>query len=309
MRKWEKMLNEYLEDKMTANSFYNLISGPTIDMFLLFLKVYIQNLKGSDFNKIAALINDTPIAVKLIGELDRDSNNNIKRSSYFLGMAKNVEGKELVLKKLDTNDNLVFENCAIYLARVNYQEASFEILRVAERFSYLNRAIIISIFLEFESTVCELLENRFWKESLNNKINFVIIFRMFKYQDAAPKVLEYIGKITDEEFISESIKYFEEVDYFEAADALKIYLKHDSPDIKIGAIKALTKLGAENLDGILYELIYNEEWNIQLAAANCMYDYSEKSKAKLFSMAESGGESLETSIAHMIISEREIKEI
>jgi HEAT repeat protein len=309
MLKWEKLLNEYLENKMTAISFYNLISGPTIDLFLLFLKVYIQNLKGSDFEKIAALINDTPIAVKLIGELDSDSKNNIKRSAYFLGMAKNIEGKELVLKKLDIHDNLVFENCAIYLARVNYQEAAFEILRVAERFTYLNRAIIISIFLEFEPTVCELLADRFWKESLNNKINFIIIFRMFKYQEAAPAVLEYIGKISDDEFISESIKYFEEIDYVDAADALKIYLKHDSPDIKIGAIKALTKLGAENLDGILFELINNDEWNVQLAAANCMYDYSEKSNARLFSMAESGNESPETSIARMIISEREIKEI
>ena len=294
---------------MTADSFYNLISGPTIDLFLMFLKVYIQNLRGSDFNKIAALINDTPIAVKLIGELDSDSKNNIKRSSYFLGMAKNVEGKELVLKKLDTNDNLVFENCAAYLARVNYQEAAFEILRVADKFSFLNRAIIISIFLEFEPTVCKLLADRFWRESLNNKINFVIIFRMFKYQEAAPAVLEYFSKIRDDEFISESIKYFEEVEYFKAANALKIYLQHDSQDIKIGAIKALTKLGAKNLDEILYELINNNEWNVQLAAANCMYDYSDKSKARLFSMAESGSENLEAAIARMIISERGIKEV
>ena len=132
---------------------------------------------------------------------------------------------------------------------------------------------------------------------------------MFKYQEAAPAVLEYFSKISDHEFISEAIKYFEEVEYFNAANALKIYIQHDSLDIKIGAIKALTRLGAKNLDEILYELINNNEWNVQLAAANCMYDYSDKSKARLFSMAESSGESLEASIARMIISEREIIEV
>ena len=132
---------------------------------------------------------------------------------------------------------------------------------------------------------------------------------MFKYQEAAPVVLEYLSKIKNDEFISESIKYFEEVEYFNAAHALKIYLQHNSLDIKIGAIRALTKLGAKNLDEILYELINNNEWNVQLAAANCMYDYSDRSKARLLSMAESGSESLGTAIARMIISEREIKEV
>ena len=54
---------------------------------------------------------------------------------------------------------------------------------------------------------------------------------MFKYQEAAPAVLEYFSKIRDDEFISESIKYFEEVEYFKAANALKIYLQHDSLEL------------------------------------------------------------------------------
>ena len=306
--KWEKYLNEYLDDTITTDSFYKLISGPTIDLFLIFLKVYIRNLRGSDFKKVAALINETPIAKKLIGELNSDSKNNIKRSAYFLGMAKNSEAKELVLKNIKSNDVLVFENCAVYLGRLNFQEAVPEILYAAGRFPSLNRAIIISIFLEFESTVCSLLVDRFPNESLNNKINFVIIFRMFKYQEAAPRVLKYFREINDAEFISEAIRYFGEIEYLDSIDALGIHLQHDSPEIIVEAIKVLTKMGAINLEKKLYELINDNDWSVQLSAANCMYDYSSQTKAKLFSLAQSDSSSLETTIARMIISEREFKE-
>lgn len=307
--KWQNLLNEYLEDKLTVVSFYSTISGSAIDMFLMFLKVYIQNLRGSDFRKVAALINETPISEKLEKELNSDSKNNIKRSAYFLGMAKNSEAAELVLKNLKYDDALVFENCAVYLARINYQKAVPEILRAADNFSTLNRAIIISIFLEYESTVCDLLINRFSNESLNNKINFVIIFRMFKYQEAASQVLKYFKEIDNVEFIIEAIKYFGEVEYIDSIDTLGIHLHNSSPEVIVEAIKVLTKVGAINLEGKLSELINNNDWNVQLAAANCMYDYSNQTKAKLISLAKNDNSSLETTIARMVISERSIKEV
>ena len=307
--KCEKLLDEYLEDKITVESFLKLISGPTIDMFLMFLKVYIQNLRGKDFKKVAALINETPISRKLKEELNSSSKNNIKRSAYFLGMIRNAEVKELVLDKLNFDDTLVFENCAVYLARINFQEAVPEILLAADRFHSLNRAIMISIFLEYESSVCNKLVHRFPSESLNNKINFVIIFRMFKYHEAAPVVLKYFKEVNDDEFITEAIKYFGEIEYVDSIDVLANYLQHKSPEIIVEALKVLTKVGAINLEGKLYELINNNEWNVQLAAANCMYDYSKQTKAKLLSMAKDTSNNLESTIARMIISEREIKEI
>ena len=106
--------------------------------------------------------------------------------------------------------------------------------------------------------------------------------------------------------VIESIKYFGEIEFLDASTAVRFFLIHSRPEIKSEAIRTAVKIGAAGLENRIWSLIYDEDRNVKETAAEAMYGFSDTSKDKLIQLAYSLPNTIESSIARMIISEKTI---
>jgi hypothetical protein len=152
-------------------------------------------------------------------------------------------------------------------------------------------------------------------KELKNKLKYndehvsiiITTLRHFKNLAAAPTVMEILSKETNKELIIEILKYLGEVEYIDASKELEFYLQSPDPDIKTETIKAVQKIGDTSLESKIWELIKDKNRNVQVSAAEAMYDISDKSREQLKNIEHKMPNTIESSIARMIIEERAIQ--
>jgi hypothetical protein len=161
--------------------------------------------------------------------------------------------------------------------------------------------------LEYDESVCEKLCLRLDVEkSLRLKAIIISALKHFKYTPAATIILPILVKEQSIELVTESIRYFGEIEYLDASTAIRFFLLHSNPEIRAEAIRAATKIGGVGLENRIWSLIFDKDRNVKVTATEAMYDFSDNSKDKLKQLAYSMPTTIESSVARMIISEKTI---
>jgi len=190
---------------------------------------------------------------------------------------------------------------------MNESDSLDDILNEAVKFEKITRDTLLSVLLEYDESVCEKLCIRLEVEkSLWLKAIIISALKHFKYTPAATLILPILVKEQSVELVIESIKYFGEIEYLDASTAIRFFLMHSHPEIRADAIRAAAKIGAEGLENRIWSLIFDEDRNVKVTAAEAMYDFSDNSKDKLKQLAYSIPSTIESSVARMIISEKTI---
>jgi len=307
VKRWEEKIFEYLADSEDPISVIKLFPKSSYKYLLKNLNGYLLTLKGNDWIHLSKLINETKIYDYLLAQLSSKREKKIVFGAYYLGLAKSTGAKVILRKKLKHKNSNVFLSCALSLAKMNEVESVDEILNQAARFGNISRDTLLSVLLEFDESVCEELFMRLdIEKSLWLKAIIISTLRHFKYTPSAPVILPILVKEESADLVIESIKYFGEIEYIDASTAIRFFLLHSRPDIKSEAIRAAVKIGAAELEERIWALIFDRDRNVKVTAAEAMYGFSDKSNEKLKQLAYSIPNTIESSVARMIISEKTI---
>ncbi len=307
VKRWEEKIFEYLADNRNPISTISLFPKSSYKYLLQNLSGYLITLKGNDWTELSNLINETKIYDYLLSKLRSLRKKKIIFGAYYLGLAKSTEAKIILRKKLKHKNEMVFFSCALSLARMNETDSLDDILNEAVKFKKVSRDTLLSVLLEYDVSVCEKLFMRLDVEkSLWLKSIIISALRHFKYAPAAPLILLILVKEESVELVIESIKYLGEINYQDASTAIRFFLIHSRPDIRVEAVRAAVKIGAAGLDSRIWSLIYDTDRHVKVTAAEAMYGFSNNSKNKLKQLAFSMPNTIESSVARMIISEKTI---
>ncbi|MFA4924557.1 MAG: hypothetical protein WC557_10230, partial [Ignavibacteriaceae bacterium] len=136
---WEERIFNYLGSDEKPQTLIKKIRRGKYFYLLRYLREFFLMLKGEDFEKLSSLINETKLQPFLISQLKSGSPRKINEAAYFLGLAKSVDSRNLLRKKLRSQNASVFLSAALALARLNDINAVFDIFRNARRFKFISK--------------------------------------------------------------------------------------------------------------------------------------------------------------------------
>jgi len=309
MNEWEATIFNYLQLSGDPEELIKNVP-PRKYLFLLeLLRGFLISLKGSEYEKIADIIGEKKLYNFLIKGLECSRTSRVITSAYFLGIAKVVKSKELIAKKLDTKSEFVFINCATCLAQMNAVEYAGKILTNAESFKRINRDTLLFILLEYQRDACTTLLKLlpgsipdYQKESI------ISLFRNFQYLESAPEVTKTLINATNADLILECLKFLREVRYMESRNAIYQLLDHNNPMVRVEAIKTIGKLGASPWEDNLISKIFDENNEVQLAAAGTISTDIPGGYEKLSRIADNPENGRAASVARMILSQTDLRE-
>jgi hypothetical protein len=305
--KWEEKIFEYLAANVNPISTINLFPKSSYKYFLQNLSGYLLTFKGNDWINLSKLINETKIYDYLLSQLRSRRKQKLIFGAFYLGLAKSSGAKFILREKLKHRNEIVFLSCALSLARMNESNSLDDILNEAVKFNKITKDTLLSVLLEYDESVCEKLCLRLDVEkSLRLKAIIISALKHFKYTPAATIILPILVKEQSIELVTESIRYFGEIEYLDASTAIRFFLLHSNPEIRAEAIRAATKIGGVGLENRIWSLIFDKDRNVKVTATEAMYDFSDNSKDKLKQLAYSMPTTIESSVARMIISEKTI---
>jgi hypothetical protein len=305
---WEATIFKYLQLRGNAEEFIKKVPRRKYLFLLELLRGFLITLKGSEYEKIADIIREKTLYNYLTKGIKSRRTSRVIASAYFLGIAKAIKSKELIAKKLDTKSEFEFINCATCLAQMNAIEFASKILTQAESFNRINRDTLLFILLEYQQdvspTLLKLLPGRipdYQKESI------ISLFRHFKYEESTPEVTKMLFNTVNIDLMLECMRFLREVGYMESHYVINPLLDHANPMVRAEAIKTIGKLGAGPLEEKIISMIFDENYEVQLTAANTVSTDIMKGREKLSRIANDPAKGRAASVASMVLSQTDLR--
>jgi len=305
---WGERIFNYLESSEKPETLIRIIRRGKYIYLLHYLREFFLMLKGDDLKRLSGLINETKLQPFLISHLKSGSPKKINEAAYFLGLAKSAASKNILRKKLQSQNASVFLSSALALARLNDVKAIFEIFRNARRFTFISKDSLLTIFSEYTDEICNPLLENLKKEKNALIISITItLFRHFKFYQAGETILKIMVYSQNKEVVIESIKYFSAIDFFEAATALRSLINHPKAEVRAEVLKALAVLGDKSFEQRIWDRMYDSEYEVQYNAVTTLLKIIPDSEEKISTFAYGNLNDRAAAIARMVLSERNIK--
>jgi len=306
---WEPKLFAFLESDIPPNEFLFKLKTDRVSNFLVLIRNYLNLLTGHDFDRLKSLLKSDKIISYFEDSLKKGKTRNTVEAIYYLGIFKNPSYNTVVEKYLHANDDEIYSHSARSLARMDANEYIHDILRLWPSHQKVSRDTLYSILIEFQVESCIVMHEILGKTS-DNKIRTIILAALthFQYSDATDIALEYFSQSDDQELLIQSMKYFEELEFREASNELIKIFSNSSPELISQAIKTAVKISNPKLEKILFDKVSNFNWQNKIDTINALYEMSIESREKLIELSKNPNCPEETSIAKMVISERELIE-
>ncbi|MFN3694551.1 MAG: HEAT repeat domain-containing protein [Ignavibacterium sp.] len=307
LSEWEKDFYEYLGSPADPNKLLKGVKKSHYRYLLMVLRDLFSVLDGKDLESLKRIINETSVYEFLLNDLKSKKTKRIIRAAYFFGASGNQNIKSILFGHLYSNKTDVFIFCARALARINALEYATAILHAARFQKELSTDILISILLEFKSDVCNYLLERVVLEDDYYKRIAIQIFRFHGFREAAEIVLKIFQTSTNKKLLVECIKYAGSIECIDAIPQLWEHFEHPDIEVKTAAIEALAKIGGKELIPIFVQRLYEESYEVNIAAAEALFDSGEKGIQLLEVVAKSNSDSKAAKVARMILSENFIE--
>jgi hypothetical protein len=308
VEKWEAVIFDYLSSDYKPSDIVKQIPRKKYRYLLECQRPYLYSLKGEDFKKFSALVSKTKLLDYLLAQLNSIRKSKIISAAYYLGIAQ-VQGiEELLLKKIMSKNESIFTSCAISLAKTNTLESAGVLFRQAKKFKDLSLDTLVLIFSEFKSSVCRpLLEILATEKSNIYKVAVVIVLRNFKYLDGGQPVLNTLYFSTNQMLTIECIKFLKEIEYIDALPAFKRMLNNSKPEVRVEAIKALTKIDISSYEDRILLKIFDSDYYVQLNAALAILNNCPDGEEKISKIANDPTKGRASEIAQMALSEKRLR--
>jgi hypothetical protein len=307
LSKWEKGFYEYLGSPDNPTKLLEGVKRSQYKYLLMVLRDLFSVLSGKDLESLKRIVNETPVYNFLLDDLKSNRTKRIIRAAYFFGASGNQNVKSILFGHLYSKKTDVFIFCARALARINALEYATAILHAARYQRELSTDILISILLEFKSVVCNYLLERVVFEDAYYKRIAIQIFHFHEFREAADEVIEIFKTSTNKKLLVECIKYAGAIECIDAIPHLWEHFEHPDIEVKTASIEALAKIGGSELVPIFIQRLYEDSYEVNIAAAEALLDLGEKGINLLKVVAKSNSDSKAAAIARMVLSENFIE--
>lgn len=301
--KYSASFFNYLGSETNPKDFLARIPKSEINILLIFIQDYFQELSGKELESLQKLINNTWIYDLLIEGLNSHSRKKLLRTVYLAGVSNNLKIKPYLKDFLSQKDPLIFYHSARSLARMNAIEFAERILAGASLHKEISQDILVSIFLEFKPEVCNYLLKRIHIEDERFKVVIVKILRHFNYREVASEIEKILSRTKSKILILEMIKYAGQIECLEALNTIKSFLDSEDSDIKIEAIKAVANIAGNNAVNIISNNIFNKSQQVQIDTAETLSELKPDGIQFLKMVAENKKEPKVAAVAQMCLSE------
>jgi hypothetical protein len=300
---WEKKFYNYLDSPDDPNKILIGVKPSQYKYLLMVLRDLFSFLDGKDLESLRRVINETSLYNYLLKDLKSRKTKRIIRAAYFFGASNNQNVKAILFGHLYSKKTDVFIYCARALARINALEYAAAILHSSRYHNQLSTDILISILSEYKAEVCNYLMEKLKFEDDYYKRISIRIFRFHNFREAAEAVMDILQTTTNKKLIVECIKFTGAIECVDAVPLLWEHFEHPDIEVKTSAIEALSRIGGDELVPIFVQRLYEESYEVKIAAAEALFQAGEKGIKLLRIIAKSNSDSKASTVAKMILSE------
>lgn len=306
---WEPKLFDFMTSDTSPEEFLKSIEQRRIFNLLKLLRNYLNLLKGNDFNKLSSLILTDKINTYFSKSLRSIRIKKRIEVIYYLGIFKNNRYKKKVALFLKSTNDELYAQAALSLARINAEEYIDDILTMYGKHKRISSGTLYSVLIQFNKNSCNTIF-QYLNHAKDDKIKSIILAALthFKYQKAVDKGMHYLLYSHSRPLLVQSMKYFAAIEYAGAANALRLIFLKSSPELISQAIKTSVQIINPELETIIYQRVFDFNWQNKIDAVNALYEMNNHSRTKLVELSQNLDYPIEASIAKMVLSEREIIE-
>ena len=235
---WQPLVWRYLEGELKTDTFINAVEKKDYHIFGEFIERYLIDLRGTDYDKLIALLQEMEFGGLKTKQLQAKSEWERAYASHFLGTIDYRVSIPDLEKLLDDPYQIV----AFFAAQ--------SILRLGgyDRFS----------------TIINVLNQR--QDFSTDKMKELLLI----YGEADPKGLIELLKQArlSKQIIIDTVSVLTQLNVFDAGEQLLYLAEHTYDDeIKIACIKALGELSILNATNFMIKNLQNDDWVIRSQAA------------------------------------------
>jgi HEAT repeat protein len=305
--KRQNQIFDYISNEVELQTLISSISRFQYNTLLSYLRDLLFNLKGADAVRLKNIFAEPKLLNYIFRLLRSWKKKKRIKAIYYLRYINKPEVVELLMKELESSNELIFKTTLESLAYLNSAEKINQILDLVLKQKNINADMMLTLINNFDDSICPIIAERLVTEKSNILLQVIITFLAHhKYIDASSKVLSVLIRAKDDKVALEAVNYLGEIEDPNSLQMLKMGLNSSKPEIRIASIKAVSKIGVGSLEDQVIERFHDTQLAVKLAAAQVLLKYSDKGKKLLFDLSNSDSDSVEVTIAKRVFMERRI---
>ncbi|MBA4405921.1 hypothetical protein C0389_01470 [bacterium] len=305
--KWQNRIFDYISSDEGPQTLISTIPRLQFNNLLTLLRDLLFNLKGTDAERLKGLIAEPVILKYIYSQLRSFKKKKRIKAIYFLRFVNTPEVIELLSKKLETSNELIFGTVVESLASLNAAGKVDRILDLIQKQKHLNADSMLSTINNFDKQICPIITRRLIteKSSIIQQVLIAILWS-HKYVEAAKEVSSILIHSTDDKVVLEAIRYLGEIEASGSLETLRMGLYSSKPEIRIASIQAVGKIGLGPVEDSVIERFYDTQAQVKIAAARALIRHSVKGKTLLYELAKQASDNVDVIIAKRVFIERRI---
>jgi len=280
---WEKFLFQYLDDDLKLEEAAAEMNDSYFYLYD-FLKPYLKNLKGNDFEKLKKLTKTNKMVDFFLQKLEKGNREEKIKAAAFLGKLGEKRALPLFKEYLNSNDKNLMTASIWAIADIGEQELFFEVLKTVLKESSFTFEALTEILIRFGEESCyqikKFLENNFSEENNLEEILgvpdyqslslFFDIFGYFRFVPGVEIMVSTLDSEYNEEVLIHIFKALVKIEYPIAKD-LTPYLNHNSWVVRSQTARYLAKIKNNDYLLELKKLLTDEKWWVRYYAALAIF--------------------------------------
>lgn len=281
--KWEEKLFQYLADEITLEAAAAEMNSDYIYLYQ-FLKPYIKNLKGDDFEQLKELSAANGMNDFFLNKLKKGGRSEKIRAAVFLGKMEVEAAVEQLREYLNSEDKNLQTVSIQALADIGEQQLFFEVLKIMLKKSTFTFEALTEISIRFGEDICPQIKDLLEKELQQEKriedlfevpefqilSLFFDIFGYYRYLPGLETMLQYLDSETDEEVLIHIFKALVKMEYPIDRD-LSEFLTAENWVIRSQTARYLAVIGDSKYLDQLYNLITDANWWVSYYSALAVF--------------------------------------
>lgn len=278
-KKWEHYLFKYLAGEITIKEAAGLMDSNYFYLYD-FIKPYLKNLKGDDFEKIKKLLKENGMNKFFLEKLKNGRKDEKIKAAVFLGKIKSEKALPLLEIYLDS-DNKDLQTVSIWaVADIGARRLFFKVLKLTLKERRFTFEILTEILIRFGRDICgqieDFLKDNFYRE---NKLEIILgvpeyqvlalfydIFGYFRYYPGVQLMEPILTPDCNDEVLIHIFKALVKMEYPVDKD-LSPFLKHDNWVVRSQAARYTGVIKAEGYLEELLFLISDSNWWVRYYSA------------------------------------------
>jgi HEAT repeat protein len=285
---WENILFQYLNDDLSLEETAAAMNNSYFYLYD-FLKPYLKNLKGNDFEQLRELVQKNQMVDFFLNKLAAGNREEKIKAAAFLGKIKEKRAIPLLRKYLNSDDKNLMTASIWAIADIGEEELFFPVLKTVLKESRFTFEALTEILIRFGEENCyqikDFLEENYSKENNLEEVLgvpeyqslslFFDIFGYFRFIPGVEIMISALDSEYNEEVLIHIFKALVKIEYPIDKD-LKPFLEHQSWVVRSQTARYLAEIKDANYLAELKELIDDQNWWVRYYSALAIFELGKK---------------------------------